>query len=66
MKIYAHEPSYFDRVQEEKQRICCNCRHDIRIEEKGHINNYCEIDGHYIGYVACFEDWCRHWAKEKE
>jgi hypothetical protein len=24
------------------------------------------VDGHYINYVACFEDWCRHWARDKK
>lgn len=47
-------------------RCCCNCRHDIRTEDAdGHITNHCEIDGHYIGYVACFEHWCKHWSKDK-
>ena len=22
----------------------------------------CMIDGHYIGYVQCFTNWCLHWA----
>lgn len=40
-------------------RVCCNCRHRVKIDR-------CEIDGHYIGYVAVFITWCRHWAKRKE
>jgi len=44
-------------------RVCCNCRHNIRTDE-GVAS--CEIDGHYIGYVACLEDWCRHWASDAE
>lgn len=51
-------------MSEENGKVCCNCRHNIRTEEKGHITCHCEIDGHYIGYVACFEDWCKHWARE--
>lgn len=43
-------------------KVCCNCRHDIRTDD---YENYCDIDGHYIGYIECFEGWCRHWAKEK-
>ena len=23
------------------------------------------IDGHYIGYVQCFTNWCRHWATDE-
>lgn len=49
-----------------KDRCCCNCRHDIRIkDDKGYVKSHCEIDGHYIGYVECFDGWCRHWAKDK-
>lgn len=40
-------------------RVCCNCRHRVKIDR-------CEIDGHYIGYVAVFITWCRHWAKRRE
>lgn len=29
------------------------------------IENYCEIDGHRIDYIQCFEGWCKHWAKER-
>lgn len=46
-------------------KCCCNCRRCLRVEEKGHINTYCEVDGHWIGHVECFDSWCRHWAKEK-
>lgn len=49
-----------------KNRVCCNCRHNIRTNslEYAMASCHCEIDGHYIGYVACFEDWCRHWASD--
>lgn len=50
----------------ENGKVCCNCRHDIRVEGRYGIECYCEIDGHYIGYVECHENWCRHWAREKE
>lgn len=49
---------------EERKRCCCNCRRNVRVEEHGGVNCYCDVDGHYISYVACFDDWCRHWAKE--
>jgi len=47
-----------------KERVCCNCRHNIRTGEVGNIECHCDIDGHYIGYVECFEHWCRRWAKD--
>ena len=51
----------------ERKRCCCNCRHDIRVPRNGNqadIECICEIDGHYIGYIECFEHWCRRWAKD--
>lgn len=48
----------------DRKRCCCNCRHNIRyFDEGGMCYCYCEIDRHYIGYVECFEGWCRRWAK---
>lgn len=46
-----------------KTKCCCNCEHDIREKDaKGMvIRNTCEIDGHYIGYLACFGLRCDHW-----
>lgn len=49
----------------DRKRCCCNCRHDIRTWDGGNCTNHCEIDGHYIGYIECFEGWCRRWAKDK-
>ncbi len=48
----------------ENGKVCCNCRHDIRYNVAGTIQTVCDIDNHYIGYVQCFEGWCRHWARE--
>lgn len=24
------------------------------------------IDDHYIGYLQCFEHWCRRWKRERK
>ena len=45
-------------------RKCVNCRHNKRIPLKRGVECRCEIDDHYISYVACFEGWCRRWAKD--
>lgn len=50
----------------ENNKVCCNCRHNIRTGEIGNIQCHCDIDNHYIGYVQCMEYWCRHWSKEKD
>lgn len=47
-----------------ESRCCCNCRRNIRTGKPGEVSCHCEIDGHYIGYVECFEGWCRRWAKD--
>ncbi len=45
-------------------RKCVNCRHNKRVDKGTHIECRCDIDNHYIGYVAFFEHWCRHWAED--
>jgi hypothetical protein len=48
-----------------ENRKCVNCRHNIRKEKpSGNIECVCEITNTHIGYVECFEHWCRHWAKD--
>lgn len=51
--------------QAERKRVCCNCGNNIRSGEPAHIECHCAIDGHYIGYVACFEHWCRRWKRDR-
>ena len=50
----------------ERKRMCCNCENNIREETASGIENHCAIDGHYIGYVECFEHWCRRWKKDRK
>ena len=46
----------------DEYKCCCSCIHDIRKHNKDKtVTNYCDIDGHYIGYVACFESVCKEW-----
>lgn len=53
-----------DRKCKLSASFCVNCRHCLRIPKKTYIETRCEIDDHYIGYVECFEHWCRRWAKD--
>ena len=62
MIVIAHEDDYFEKTPIEKQRVCCNCRN----RKSSEVVSRCMIDGHYIGYVNCFTNWCVHWAKDKE
>ena len=51
----------------QRKRVCCNCGNNKRIkQEDGHVRCECAIDGHYIGYVACFGDWCRRWKRNRK
>ena len=46
------------------KECCCSCTHNIRqTDDNRIIRCYCEIDGHNIGYVACFEDVCEKYEK---
>lgn len=49
----------------ERKRVCCNCGNNIRKEELHGRECYCDIDGHRIGYLECFEHWCRRWKKDR-
>ena len=49
----------------ERKRVCCNCGNNKRIKEPTGIECRCSIDGHKIGYVECFEHWCRQWKKDR-
>ena len=48
-----------------EEECCCSCRHNIRKQDKKMAGIYCEceIDGHYINYVACFERVCEMWEE---
>lgn len=63
--ISREEEKEREQTMSDRKRCCCNCRRCVRTWEGGNCATHCEIDGHYIGYVECFENWCRHWAKDK-
>ena len=50
----------------DRKRCCCNCGNNIRIKDTDGFVTHCEcaIDKHYIGYLECFEGWCRRWKKD--
>jgi hypothetical protein len=51
---------------EGKARVCCSCRHNKRIPNGTDMQCKCDIDGHYIGYIECFDCWCRRWQRREE
>lgn len=49
-----------------ESECCCSCKHNIRTRGKGQSTCNCDIDGHYIGYVACFESVCDRWEGDAD
>ena len=44
-----------------RERMCINCgRRDL-----WDYGSRCGYDGHYIGYLETWDEWCRHWKKDK-
>ena len=53
-------------MSEENVKVCCNCRHCIRVGKAGsHIECHCDIDNRYLSYIAVMTHWCRRWARDK-
>lgn len=45
-----------------RKRACINCE----LREPYKAGSTCGYDGHYIGYVDTWDDWCRHWHKDRQ
>lgn len=45
---------------------CCSCKHNKRKKDGESIYCECEIDRHYISYMASFENVCERWVKWDE
>ena len=46
-----------------KEKVCCNCKHNIRTGELADIECHCDIDGSYIDYVKCMVYRCEYWKE---
>lgn len=55
-------------MSEENGKVCCNCRHCIRIDGDNisPVACACDIDDSWLSYVTVMTHWCRHWSKERE
>lgn len=51
----------------ENGKVCCNCRHCIRIRDEKYdmIVCRCEVYDAYLSYVEIMSGYCKRWAKEK-
>ena len=49
-------------------RCCCTCDRNKRVKDENSmvVRCECEIDGHYIGYVAAFEYSCKRYVLDKD
>lgn len=53
-------------MSEANGKVCCNCRHCIRVSGKENfVTCCCDIDGHWLSYVTVKTFWCRHWSRER-
>lgn len=54
-------------MSEANGKVCCNCRHCIRVENGhgNHITCKCDVDGKYLTYLDVMSFWCRRWARDK-
>ena len=48
----------------ENEKICCNCRHNIRTHMGTYTECHCDIDGSWLSYITVMTHWCRHWSKD--
>lgn len=44
-------------------KVCCNCKHNIRTGKIDNIKCHCELDNSYIGYVKCMVYRCEYWKE---
>jgi hypothetical protein len=49
-------------------KVCCNCRHCIRNQDKKYniVVCRCEVFDRYLSYAEVLTSCCKRWAKEKE
>lgn len=49
-------------------KVCCNCRHCIRIKdvESGYVWCRCDTKDAFLSYAQVMAGWCRRWAKDRE
>ena len=55
-------------MSEENGKVCCTCRHCIRMrDDKGEFTHCeCELNHGFLHYWTVMSYWCRHWSKEQE
>lgn len=64
MKIRRYQMQ-IDEVTKEEE-CCCSCKHNKRIRKNLYMESYCNVYGHYIGYVECFNCVCERWEKNAD
>lgn len=49
-----------------EEECCCTCVHNICEQDGKYMSCHCDIDGHDIGYVECFEGIYERWENNYE
>ena len=52
-------------MSEANEKVCYNCKHNIRTSETLNIKCHCDINGSWLSYITVMTHWCRHWSKDK-
>jgi len=54
-------------MSEENGKVCCNCRHCIRIVGKNDevVTCGCDVDDSWLSYVTVMTHWCKHWSRDR-
>jgi hypothetical protein len=54
-------------TEKTKEYECCiTCKHNKRKKDGENTYCECEIDKHYISYIANFDNVCERWVKEDD
>ena len=50
----------------DESKCCCSCKHNKRFRYADNVLCHCDKDGHYIGYIANFEQVCEEWEEDND
>ena len=55
-------------MSEESGKVCCNCRHCVRIKDvgSGYVWYRCSTKDLFLSSAQVIEGWCGYWATNKQ
>lgn len=57
---------YIEDENDDGSKTCVSCEHYSVDMDNDRSPNYCDVDGHYVGYVDCWTRTCKHHRLRKE